>query len=173
MNINVFKRSSCAAFNGLVLSLALFCTSSNAFASENVLENFQYCETSCKVDQAVGHALMEKKGAIVIDVRTKEEYDKGHIKDAYLINLSVDQLTNLNLAEHELLKLLKENDTPVLLHCHAGVRANVFMNAMVRDGFKHVMCMGGLKDWKYGLTFDEPSVSFEEAVKNVVPYKAD
>ena len=63
--------------------------------------------------------------------------------------------------------LLKEKNTPVLVYCHAGKRATFFMKAMVRDGYTHIMNMGGIEDWKYETTLDEPSKSFAEAIKEV------
>lgn len=169
---NILKGSSKSLISGFALGAAILFTSFNASAAtdtDNSLENFKYCEGGIEIDHETAHNLIKHHGAVVIDVRTPQEYAKGHLKDAFLINLTLEQLSKQNLAEHELLKLLKEKNTPVLVYCHAGKRATFFMKAMVRDGYTHVMNMGGIKDWKYETTFDEPSKSFAEAV-NEVPH---
>ena len=54
------------------------------------------------------------KGAILLDVRTKQEWNAGHIKKA--IHIPLDQLNNrLN----EVKKLKK----PIIVYCASGVRS--------------------------------------------------
>lgn len=166
----LLKGSSKSLISGFALGAAVLFTSFNASAAaatDNSLENFKYCEGGTKIDQETARKLIQNHGAVVIDVRSPEEYAKGHLKDAYLISFTLDQLAKQNLAEHELLKLLKEKNTPVLVYCHAGKRATFFMKAMVRDGYTHIMNMGGIEDWKYETTLDEPTKSFAEAIKEV------
>lgn len=139
-----------------------------ALAADELLDDFKYSAEPTNIKQTIAHALMEVNGAIIIDVRTQEEYDNGHIENAYLIPL--DELNESTLTQHKDLKHLKEKDTPVLLYCRSGRRSGIVMNAMAKAGFKYVMNMGGVITWSYGLTHDVPTKSFEEAVKEVVPY---
>lgn len=165
---NFFKNSARTLINGLVLGVALMFPSFTALAADELLDDFKYSAEPTNIKQSLAHALMEVNGAIVIDVRTQEEYDKGHIENAYLIPL--DELSESTLSEHKDLKLLKEKDTPVLLYCRSGRRSGIVMNAMDKAGFKNIMNMGGIITWEHGLTTEVPSKSFEEAVKAVVPY---
>lgn len=66
--------------------------------------------------------------ALILDVRTKEEYSKGHFKGA--INIPVDQI--VKNAD----KLPK--DKPIYVHCVTGVRAEMGYNELVNLGFKNV-----------------------------------
>ena len=105
---------------------------------------------------------MEQNGAIVIDVRTREEYDEGHITGAYLVPLD-------EVYHHQELNLLKARNTPVLLYCRSGRRSGLVMHDLARLGFKYLMNMGGVLTWEYGLTTAEPTLPFAEAVARVTP----
>lgn len=105
----LLKGSSKSLISGFALGAAVLFTSFNASAAtatDNSLENFKYCEGGTKIDQETARKLIQNHGAVVIDVRSPEEYAKGHLKDAYLISFTLDQLAKQNLAEHELLKLV-------------------------------------------------------------------
>jgi rhodanese-related sulfurtransferase len=72
-----------------------------------------------------------------IDVRTKEEWDDGHINDAIHFDLS-------RLIKGELPNLPK--DTEIKLYCHTGVRAGVAKAILEREGFTFVTNAGGFED---------------------------
>ena len=68
--------------------------------------------------------------AIIIDVRSPQEFAGGHVKDA--INLPIDTITEdavLNLAN---------KDQPIVLYCHSGGRASIVGNRMTEWGFSDV-----------------------------------
>lgn len=133
-----------------------------AIESSDLLANFHYQVAPMNIDQHHAHALMEQNGAIVIDVRTREEYDEGHIAGAYLVPLD-------EVYHHSELNLLKARNTPVLLYCRSGRRSGLVMHDLARLGFKYLMNMGGVLTWEYGLTTAEPTLPFAEAVARVTP----
>ena len=55
-----------------------------------------------------------KNGAVILDVRTKREWDKGHIDSA--IHIPIDELK-------EKVEELKAIDKPFVVCCESGVRA--------------------------------------------------
>ncbi|HQK40985.1 MAG TPA: rhodanese-like domain-containing protein, partial [Flavobacterium alvei] len=57
------------------------------------------------IGPSVNYSELIKNGAIILDVRSKGEYNGGHIKGS--INISVDTLRN-NLGK------LKDKDTPII-----------------------------------------------------------
>ncbi len=136
-----------------------------AVASDQLLTDFTYSAQPMDVSQNVAHALMEKNGAIVIDVRTPEEYAAGHIEGAY--NFPVEELHK----HYGELAILKENNTPVLLYCRSGRRSGNAMMQLHKEGFSYLMNMGGVLTWEYGLTTDKTSKPFAEAVKAVTRYQ--
>jgi rhodanese-related sulfurtransferase len=85
--------------------------------------------------------LESEKGIIILDVRTKEEYDAGHIKDAILI--PVDTL------EAEVEKLIKNKDAAIFVYCRTGRRSTTAANILVKLGYKNVYNLGGIVDWPY------------------------
>lgn len=134
-----------------------------AVASPVLLEGFRYSVDPVDVSQNIGYALMEENAAIVIDVRTKEEYAQSHIPNAY--NFPVEELLN-HLDE---LAVLKESDTPVLLYCRSGRRSGNAMNMLHKHGFKYLMNMGGIITWANETTTAAPEKPFADAVRAVTP----
>jgi phage shock protein E len=83
----------------------------------------------------------EKKTLLIIDVRTKEEYDREHFPKAKLINFFGPNFE----------KKLKELDKnkAYLLHCQSGGRSRGALKKMQELGFKEVYHLdGGILAWK-------------------------
>ena len=75
-------------------------------------------------------------GATIIDVRTAEEFDTGHIKDA--INIPVDMIGTLNY----------DKDTLLIVYCASGVRSLQAFNELNKLGYTNVYNLdGGLLNW--------------------------
>lgn len=82
-----------------------------------------------------------EKDAVVLDVRTKEEYDKGHIAGAKLLDISSE---NFN---QELAKLDKSKT--YLVHCAAGGRSARACKKMGEMNFQHLFNLaGGMNAWE-------------------------
>jgi rhodanese-related sulfurtransferase len=78
----------------------------------------------------------------ILDVRTAEEYQSGHIKNA----LQADWLDRSQFADR--IQYLNKN-IPTLVYCASGVRSGQAMKAMADQGFKEVYNMsGGMSAWK-------------------------
>jgi len=73
------------------------------------------------------------QGAVIVDVRTKGEYQSGHVKGS--INIPLDNLGN-NLS-----KIKK--DKPVITCCASGMRSASAKNILRSNGFKEVYNGGG------------------------------
>jgi phage shock protein E len=76
----------------------------------------------------VDYASLVKQGAVILDVRSKGEYQNGHIKGS--INISVDTLAN-NLG-----KLKKEK--PIITCCASGMRSASAKSLLKSKGFTDV-----------------------------------
>lgn len=82
-----------------------------------------------------------KENSILIDVRTAEEYDSGHIKDA----VNVDFYN-----QKAFIDFFKNIDTkkPVFLYCRSGGRSNEASKILVELGFKNIYDLkGGYLNW--------------------------
>jgi phage shock protein E len=71
------------------------------------------------------------KSAIVIDVRTKEEFQMAHYKDA--LNIPYDEI------EKHIKKLEAYKDKPIILYCRSGRRASIAKQTLEKYGFKNVL----------------------------------
>lgn len=81
------------------------------------------------------------KGIQVLDVRTQEEYNDGHIAGAKLIN--VNDSTFIDKAAAQLNK-----KKPVAVYCRSGRRSAEAANAMVKAGFQVINLDGGILAWQ-------------------------
>ena len=80
------------------------------------------------------YAELVKKGAVILDVRSKSEYDGGNIKNS--INIPVDQLQK-NLSK------LKDKNKPIITCCASGMRSASAKSILQNHGYKNVHNGGG------------------------------
>jgi phage shock protein E len=82
----------------------------------------------------VDYADLVKQGALIIDVRSKSEFQGGHIKGS--INIPVDTL-NRNLNQ------LKDKNKAVITCCASGMRSASAKNILKSNGYTQVYNGGG------------------------------
>ncbi|MGN6108503.1 MAG: rhodanese-like domain-containing protein [Kofleriaceae bacterium] len=80
-------------------------------------------------------------GALVIDVRTPDEFAGGHLEGA--INMPVQELSR-QLADIQ--KLAGERTRPIVLYCGSGRRAGNAKQMLEAEGYTRVINGGGLAD---------------------------
>ena len=81
-----------------------------------------------------------KQGYTVIDVRTPEEYEQGHIQGAKNIDVRAETF----ITE---IQELSKSDT-LLVYCRSGSRSLYAAQVMVSFGFKKIYDLeGGFLDW--------------------------
>jgi len=91
--------------------------------------------------------MMASDDVLVVDVRTKEEYDRKRVSGAVLVPIDdiragkVDPLT--------------DKDRTLLLYCWTGRRAEDSAAMLVKMGFKRVYDFGGLVEWTGPVEGDE------------------
>lgn len=85
--------------------------------------------------------LMNKSEALVLDIRTPADFNKGHILGAK--TLSQEQV---NKAEFKSLEKFKS--TPIIVVCAMGVSARKTATQLLKDGFTQVSILkGGMNTW--------------------------
>ena len=78
----------------------------------------------------------------LFDVRTSQEYNSGHIKNA----INVDVFNKNSFVAH--FKTL-DTETPVYLYCRSGSRSQKAAKLLVELGFKEIYDLkGGFLNWK-------------------------
>lgn len=77
-----------------------------------------------------------QNNAVIIDVRTLDEYNTGHIKDA--INIPVDNISSITY----------DKDTVIILYCASGMRSANAAKILIDSGYTNVYNLdGGLINW--------------------------
>ena len=89
--------------------------------------------------------ISKDKEFVILDVRTKEEYDNGHIPGAKLVPVQILQM--------KLDELNKYRDKPVLVYCASGGRSPRAVETLVNNNFKNIYHLNrGISSWRYSLT---------------------
>ena len=95
-----------------------------------------------QISGAEAKALMDSEsGYIILDARTQEEYDDGHIPGAILI----PEYEIANRAEKE----LPDKNQLILVYCRSGRRSKIAAEELVKLGYTNVKEFGGIIDWEY------------------------
>ena len=95
-----------------------------------------------QISGAEAKALMDSEsGYIIIDARTHEEYDQGHIPGAILI----PEYEIADRAEKE----FPDKDQLILVYCRSGRRSKIAAEELVKLGYTNVKEFGGIIGWKY------------------------
>ena len=82
-----------------------------------------------------------EEGYIILDVRTQEEYDEGHIPGAIVIS-------HEEIAE-KAEDVLTDKDQLILVYCRSGRRSEIAAEALVELGYTNIKEFGGIIDWPY------------------------
>lgn len=81
----------------------------------------------------------ETPGAVLLDVRTPEEYHSGHIKGS--VNIPLDEIASAN-------SKIPDKYTPVFVYCASGSRSAAAVNMLRHYGFIHTADIGGIYAYK-------------------------
>jgi rhodanese-related sulfurtransferase len=92
--------------------------------------------TPAEAQQTLEHT----PGVVVLDVRTPEEYQAGHLRNAVLMPVKTVEATAA--------AVLKDKSQPVLVYCHSGSRSAVAAKILKAKGYTAVSDMtGGIVAW--------------------------
>lgn len=75
---------------------------------------------------------------VLIDVRTSEEFQDGHLVNAVLI--PYDQIAE------KITGVAPDKSQPIALYCRSGRRADVALKVLNQMGYSQVVNLGGLED---------------------------
>lgn len=76
--------------------------------------------------------------AVLIDVRTNEEYDSGHLDDS--MNISVDNISSIQTYDSIL------SDTPIIVYCRSGSRSATAKEKLNKLGYTNVYDLGAMSN---------------------------
>ena len=79
------------------------------------------------------------EGAVLLDVRTGEEYSKGHIPNSK--NLPLQSIDKAG-------KFINSKEAPVFVYCRSGNRSGMAKEMLSNMGYKNVKNIGGIAEYK-------------------------
>lgn len=85
--------------------------------------------------------ISETEGYLILDVRTKDEFDQGHIENAVLLPVT-------EIAE-KASEQIKDKDQVILVYCRSGRRSAQASQALADMGYANVYDFGGIIDWAH------------------------
>ena len=134
-------------FTLLTASLALLAgyvlSKTKADTSENTPGKAAYHKLSAEE----AYEMMASQEVVVVDVRTLEEYDGGHIENAVLVpNESIGS---------EMPEALPDKEATLLIYCRSGRRSKDAAQKLLALGYQSVYDFGGVIDWPYELVKEE------------------
>lgn len=131
----------------LIVSLTLFSSCSGTennekttiSTTENIADNILGYE---QISGEQAKNLMDtEKDYIIIDARTTEEFNEGHIEGAILIpEYEIGERAEKELPDKEKL---------ILVYCRSGRRSKIAAQALADLGYTNVKEFGGIIDWQY------------------------
>lgn len=85
--------------------------------------------------------LINRDNALVLDIRSEDDYKTGHIINAM-------NIPSANLQD-SVSKLDKHKDDPIILYCQNGVESSRTLRVLKQSGFSQLYFMkGGLTAWQ-------------------------
>lgn len=100
--------------------------------------------TTVSAEKAI-EIMNDSEGFVIVDVRTIEEYESGHIENA--INIPVETIEDRPAQ-------LDDLDQLILVYCRSGRRSLEAANKLVQLGYTNVIDFGGVIDWPKDLVKD-------------------
>ena len=110
-------------------------------AATTTVESSSTAGVYSKITPEEAKSLMDKGNVTVLDVRTLDEYNAGHIADA----------VRLEMADFaaKLATVLPDKDAVILVYCRSGNRSKTASGLLIEAGYTHVYDFGGIIDWPY------------------------
>ncbi len=117
--------------------LAVLCLTACGQTTENKQEAVYVNITA----QEAKEIMDSQEGCIILDVRTQEEYDEGHIPGATLIpNTQIEARAE---------EVLTDKDQLILVYCRSGRRSKMAAEILVELGYTNIREFGGIINWPY------------------------
>lgn len=75
------------------------------------------------------------KDAVLLDVRTIEEYKDGHVENS--VNIPVEQIIKIK-------SVAPNTNAHIFVYCHSGARATNAVHSLKKMGYTNVINSGGI-----------------------------
>ena len=116
----------------VVLIVAIIVVMSFSKSSESVIETLNSEEV---------YEIIQDESLIIIDVRTEEEYESGHIEKA--INIPYTEIES---------KVNYDKNQAIAVYCRTGVRSSEAAKTLEKMGYTKIYDLGGVENIDVELT---------------------
>lgn len=90
------------------------------------------------INEGIKQYQADERG-VLIDAREANEYAGGHLKGS--INLPLSRFMEADTK-------FKDKSVPIYVYCHSGARSKRMAAGLTKLGFKNVVNIGGIMDYK-------------------------
>ncbi len=145
MNLKIFTRKKYTIIPLLLMLLILTGCGSKDKQEKGIDQTTNTAESNNtesyhQISQEEARAMMEADdGHIIVDVRTQDEFDEGHIPGA--ICIPNESISDKQPAE------LPDLDQIILVYCRSGRRSKEASQKLADIGYTRVYEFGGIIDW--------------------------
>ena len=80
----------------------------------------------------------KEDNAVLLDVRTDEEFSEGHIEGS--LNLPIGEIDRATI-------VLPDKSAPIYVYCRSGNRSKQASEKLVALGYTNIVEFGGINDW--------------------------
>ena len=119
--------------------LDIFYIFAGLLAALSIVEFIRSKRSNARLSPVEAVLMINKKNAVVIDIRNQDHYRKGHIVDAE--NLPLSDLPTATK------KLDKYKNKPVILVCNNGVDSQKAAANLAKQGYTAFILAGGMRAW--------------------------
>ena len=130
-------------FAALAASLALLSGCALSKAKADTAEDMPDKAAYHKLSAEEAYEMMVSQEVVIVDVRTPEEYDGGHIPNAILV-------PNESIGD-DMPEALPDKEATLLIYCRSGRRSKEASEKLLKLGYKSIYEFGGIIDWPYEL----------------------
>lgn len=88
--------------------------------------------------EAASNGIVNNDKITIIDVRTAQEYNEGHLKNA--INIPYDEIRD------KIKKYVPDKDEKIILYCRSGRRSGIAEKTLKDMGYKNVINAGAYEE---------------------------
>ena len=130
-------------FAALAASLALLSGCALSKTKEDKAKDMPDKAAYHKLSAEEAYEMMVSQEVVIVDVRTPEEYDGGHIPNAILV-------PNESIGD-DMPEALPDKEATLLIYCRSGRRSKEASEKLLKLGYKSIYEFGGVIDWPYEL----------------------
>lgn len=112
----------------LIILIVLVLTGCSSTSNEEIV-------TYKTINQIEAKKKIDNENAVLIDVRTKKEYEEGNIENS--VNIPLNEIETLDY----------DKDTVIIVYCRSGGRSKNAANVLINNGFTKVYDLGSIDNW--------------------------